>query len=306
MLQGCELGSKRRARAEPVFRSLGNDGDRGGVLGGSALLGGRARFALGRGERRFDLVNARGESGKIRAGVVRRWRPGLELRDSRGEVRNFGARGVDLGFCVRNLLRQALGSLGCGGDTGSVLGVCRFERAHALVEFRAAGRRGARLQRAHAFVEARDGAALAFGFGVHRGAPALRLRLKRSQPVPALCEIGFRGQEIIAGAGGKRANDQPRESASRESTSANADRLCGRRRRSLSRRFGRSRRRPDFVGATPSNFAFDDAGVRPSVAVDRRACGFGRNVLGFLVDHRLASSIFRGLIYGRPQGKETR
>ena len=68
MLQGCELGSKRRAGAEPVFRSLGNDGDRGGVLGGSALLRSRARFALGRGERGLDLVDPRGEGGKIRAG----------------------------------------------------------------------------------------------------------------------------------------------------------------------------------------------------------------------------------------------
>src|SRR5580693_9735688 len=46
--QSSELGSESRARAQPFFRDLGDDGDRGGVISGGGRLRGGARFTFGR------------------------------------------------------------------------------------------------------------------------------------------------------------------------------------------------------------------------------------------------------------------
>ena len=233
--------------------------------------------------------------------------PASSFATPRGEVRNFGARGVDLGFCVRNLLRQALGGLGCGGDTGSVLGVCRLERAHALVEFRAAGRRGARLQRAHALVEARDGAALAFGFGVQS-------RCSRAAPASRVQPAGPRSlrDRLSRPRNNSRRRRQARKrSAPRARRPRKHERQCGQALRPAPTKFEPPLRSAPGDGPTSSA---PRPAISPSMTPGSgrasRLTGaparFGRNVLGFLVDHRLASSIFRGLIYGRPQGKETR
>ena len=315
MLEGCEFGSKRRARGEPFFRSLGNDGDCGGVVGGRGLLGGDARFALGRGERRLDLVDAgrraedQGRRSPSLAARSRAWRParrGSEFRRARRRRR----------FLVRNLRRQALSSLGGGGDALRVLRVCRFERAHALVEFSGAGRRDASLQRAHALVEACGCSALALGFRVERGVLALSLRSRAqradSRP-PRDRPSKPRNRRRRPRRARKRSSRRARRPRKRERQFGPAWRRRARIERAgfrwscrLACRLGRARRRPLFVSAARGDFAFDDAGVRPSVAIDRGASASGRNVLSFLVDHRLAPSIFRGPIYGRSRGKETR
>ena len=82
-LQSGEIGPESRARAQPFFRNLGDDGDRGGVVGGRRLLRSDARFTLGRGERALDLVDSSSQGGEIGAGGARLWRIGFELRDPR-------------------------------------------------------------------------------------------------------------------------------------------------------------------------------------------------------------------------------
>ena len=125
-------GRKGCAGAQPFFRSLGDDGDRGGVIGGGELLR-DARFSLGRGERALDLVDAGGEGGEIGAGGVRLLRLGLELRDPRREVRNRAALGVDVGAQVLVLRRQTLGRVAA---RRSVPGAGRLQRRHPLLEIR--------------------------------------------------------------------------------------------------------------------------------------------------------------------------
>ena len=131
-LQGCELGSKTRAGAQPFFRDLGDNGDRCGVISRRELLLGDAGFILGRGERGFDLVDSSGESGEIGAGVVGFLRLGFKLRDSRRQIRNLALLGVDVGAQVLGLSRQTLGRFA----SSAIPGAGRFQRPHALVEVR--------------------------------------------------------------------------------------------------------------------------------------------------------------------------
>src|ERR1700722_18080297 len=131
-LQSGELGSERRARAQPFFRDLRDDCDGGGVIGGRGLLRGSAGLILGRTKGGFDLVDSGVECGQIGAGDVRLWRIGFELCDSRRQIRKLALLGVDVGAQVLGLSRQTLGRVA----GGAIPGGGRFQRRYPLVEVR--------------------------------------------------------------------------------------------------------------------------------------------------------------------------
>src|SRR3984885_11743323 len=301
-LHGGELGCKSRAGAQPFFRNLGDDGDGSGVIGGRGLLGGDTRLSLGRGKSALDLLHSGSEGREIGAGGARLWRVGFELRDPRRQFRELALLGVDVRAQVLGLSRQTLGRFA----SGAIPGADRFQRRHPLVEVRRVGRSGAGLERADPLFERSDGRALAIGLGAECVVRLSRLGFESAQSIPGVRPVGFGGQKRIAGAEAERRNDEPAHRAGKQTPSASArSGFC--RGTCVSARFGGCLigRRVAILRFARGDFSFNHLRLAPGVPTYRRTRWPTGNVLYFLVDHRLALSVFsRALYTGRPERRE--
>ena len=164
----------RPRRAYPRSR-LGDDRDRGGVVGGAGFSGAT----------RVSLFGAASAASILSSRAARAERSASFAFGA--PVSSLATRAASPGISPRAASMSARKSFTCvancwsavrlaAATVGRVLRVRRLQRRDALVEFRDAGRPGARLERAHPLVEARDGGALALGFRVQRRVLSLSLR----------------------------------------------------------------------------------------------------------------------------------
>ena len=176
------FSGERRAGVQPLVQRNGEDRLGRAVAFGCALCRGDARFALGRGERAFQLGEAilrRAEIGLARLQPRQFALHGADARlESAGVERRGRAAGRRPGRRLVRRRRQRLGRVGAGG--------ARFgQRRFSLFAFarRGVGEAGrARLQRAQATLEIGGGSALAFDAAFERGkTPARRVERARAR-----------------------------------------------------------------------------------------------------------------------------
>src|ERR1700727_2346870 len=132
-----------------------------------------------------------------------------------------------------------------------------------------------------------------------------RLRFETAHAIRGVRYVGFGGEKRVAGAEGQRRDDQPGDRAGEKATATSSRRGFGGPGR-FSAGFGRGRVRiPAIIRFARRKFPLDDLRLAPGVTIDRGAGWPSGKVLYFLVDHRLALSIFSCTLYtGRPERRE--
>ena len=240
----------------------------GAAWSAAAGFSGAARVSLFGAASAVSILSTRAARAVRSAGAVRLRRLALELRDPRREVGISPRAPSASPLQALDLRRQTLGGFGGRGRLARGLGVRRLQRRHPLVEFRCARRRrlSAGHERAHPLLEARDGGAVPADFGGQR-----RIA-RRACASTSLDRFGSSSSVLERGRYRRRRwparKPQPRNRASQHAAARSArggrfDSALGQPR--FRRRLG--------LGSlpVPGDFAFDDARIRPPVAIGRGA-----------------------------------